>query len=193
VRTGQLVRGTFVAVLEQSGGGHRRDVPLVDGGAGQLRVGRAHHTFGPDRRRPAQCVRREPAGPDERRGQSRRGDRVLHLTVHRADQVTFVVVEHRAGGQQHHPAHTAAPGQGKHLLGGLRPGEQEQPLDAAQRPVQRVGLGQVGAEHLGAPRQPGRVRVAGDRAHPPAGGQQLRHNVATDIAGRAGDQDHRVS
>lgn len=76
---------------------------------------------------------------------------------------------------------------------GLGRGERPQPehrVDLIQVRLERVRLGQVGNRELDAVRESVGVRVARDGAHRGTALVQLGDDLAADVAGRAGDEDH---
>ena len=60
---------------------------------------------------------------------------------------------------------------------------------ALQRGVERLGLGQVARHDLDRRRQPGRRRVARERAYRHARSEELGDHLAPDSAGGTGHQD----
>ena len=61
--------------------------------------------------------------------------------------------------------------------------------DIVQCSIERVGRDEIAAHDVGADRQLARLRIATEGANRETGGTQLRDNLSTDIATRAGDKD----
>jgi hypothetical protein len=85
----------------------------------------------------------------------------------------------------------------KHRDGGLggqkRPHQENRLNFSRERRLDRVRLGEIPAHDIDPLRQAGALRAAGQGADSGATTKQLEHHIATDIAGRPGNQDHAHS
>jgi hypothetical protein len=169
---------------------HRGDVRRVDGRGRDVRELRADRVAFAQLREPAQRVRHERARPQERPVQPRLADRAFGEGQVRRDRVVQVFQRRRAAGQQHDPADARVARLRQHAGHVVVPGQQKDPVDALQSAFQTGGIVEIAYDGLGAVRQHG-VRPAHQRPDRFTRFRQCRNHFRADVAGGAGDQEHR--
>ena len=120
-------------------------------------------------------------------------DQPLDARVQRRQRVRLLKERMRRlvrRGQEHDPPDMLRDSLHRGRRGSRRSGpDQEHSIDVAQAVIKSLGSGEVAAYDVGLGRQVGGVRVARQRAHIGANGQQLGDNLTADMAGGPGDED----